>query len=69
MPIVADAIAIRPAAKPSSPSVRFTAFDDPDTTTPVNTMNTGTEKTAATSAKNGTAVHVVGCPEIGFQIR
>ena len=69
MPKQAAAIITGMIASPSSPSVRFTALDVPETTKPVKTMKTGQAKLAATSAKNGTDVHVVGCVEIGFDTR
>ena len=46
IPNVTAAIAANPAASPSSPSVRFTAFDEPDTTTPVNRINDQTANLA-----------------------
>ena len=69
IPNVTAAIAANPAASPSSPSVRFTAFDEPDTTTPVNRINDQTANLAWTSEKKGTAVAVDACGEIWLNTR
>ncbi len=55
------AIATSPEARPSSPSVRLTAFDDPVTTSTTNGTNSQ-PKSIQRNLKNGTWVLVGGSP-------
>jgi hypothetical protein len=58
-----------PAARPSSPSVRFTELEVPETTRATKITYAQGTKDATHPSKKGTMVQVAGTGEMGWEIR